>query len=131
MTLLLEAKADVNAVDRYGNTALAAAEQRGHLDAVTLLLDAHAHVSERALAVAAATGHTEIVKALVAAEVGMREAAAVVPPCATDAAKPSPENNADESAKTPQAAVAAASVAAVPRKPVMSVMRKPRAPGLG
>ena len=112
MKILLDAKADVNATDDYGDTAVAVAAQRGHLEAVTMLLGAGAHVQgSGALARAAALGHTETVKLLIAAEAKERGSAALAAP----------------SKIAPKAEAAAAACVSV-RRPAA---RKPRAPGMG
>lgn len=107
-----ERKADVNAADSYGDTALAAAAQRGHVEAVNLLLEAGAHVTgSGAVARASAMGHSETMKLLIAAEGKEREFAPAIPPNIPAKAE----------------AVAVASV----RRPVAAKPRKPRGPGMG
>ena len=77
---LLEAGADVNAKDIWGNTALMGATKEGHEDIVQLLLDRGADVNsiagenETALWIAAAYGHPQIARILLGhgAEVNAR-----------------------------------------------------------
>jgi ankyrin repeat protein len=71
---LLAAKADVNATDPDGTTALFLAAQNGHLEVVRALLAAGADVNAAkpdgatALFIASAYGHLEVVQALLAAK---------------------------------------------------------------
>jgi ankyrin repeat protein len=71
--VLLQSGADVNARDRYGQTALMLAAHRGHAATVDLLiehgadLDVTAKYSLSALMLAVIAGHTEIARKLVRA----------------------------------------------------------------
>ena len=66
----LEQRADVNAVDGNGRTALAVASRNGHLDVVRVLLEHGANVNAvdedgwTALAVACIDGHLDVVRVL-------------------------------------------------------------------
>ena len=70
---LLQSGANVNARDRYGQTALMLAAHKGHADVVTVLiehgadLDVTAKYSLSALMLAVVAGHAEIARMLVRA----------------------------------------------------------------
>ena len=70
VTRLLEKGADMNAIDKYGRTALIMAIQNGHTEIVTRLLEKGANVNAKnsygvtALHIASREGHTDIVAML-------------------------------------------------------------------
>jgi len=70
--ILKEGEIDVNAKNKYGNTALTWASQNGHIEIVKYLLANGANVNEKdeygetALILASSNGHIEIVKSLLA-----------------------------------------------------------------
>jgi len=74
VTLLLDAKANINIQDRGGKTALLWAAEKGHKEVVKILLDAKASVNipgeggDTPLAQAVLNGHKEIVKMLLDAK---------------------------------------------------------------
>ena len=68
---LLDAGADINALDRYGQTSLMIATRQGHVEVVRLLVDRgatlnhHAKYRITALMQAVISGHLQIVQMLV------------------------------------------------------------------
>src|ERR1700691_1652737 len=72
--VLLDAKADLNAKNSDGATALIVASQDGHADVVRVLLDAKADVNAKdnyggtALMLASQSGHADVVRVLLAAK---------------------------------------------------------------
>ena len=68
---LIEAGADIKAVNRLGNTALLLASENGHTEVVRLLIEAGADVGfeggnwKTALLLASENGHTEVVRLLI------------------------------------------------------------------
>jgi ankyrin repeat protein len=77
---LIEAKADVNAANKIGRTALMVASKYGRTEVVKLLIDATADVNHAekegwtALMWASQKGHTEVVKLLIAAKADVNAA---------------------------------------------------------
>ena len=73
--MLLDAKADLNARNSDGATALIVASENGHADVVRVLLDAKADVNAKdnyggtAPMLASQSGHADVVRVLLAAKV--------------------------------------------------------------